>query len=64
MSLDRIAALLGADADSLLNHKAVIPASRLHLPGPDSVERLSKALGHRSLIPIRMDESGCALIGA
>ena len=40
MSLDRIAALLGADADSLLNHKAVIPASRLHLPGPDSVERL------------------------
>lgn len=40
MSLDRIAALLGADATSLLDHKAVIPASRLHLPGPDSVERL------------------------
>jgi fructose-bisphosphate aldolase, class I len=40
MSLDRIAALLGNDATSLLDHKAVIPASRLHLPGPDSVERL------------------------
>jgi class I fructose-bisphosphate aldolase len=36
-----IAALLGTDADSLLNHKSVaIPASDLVLPGPDIIERV------------------------
>ena len=34
MSLD-YASLLGDEAESLLNHKAVVPASSLHLPGPD-----------------------------
>ena len=29
------ASLLGDEAESLLNHKAVVPASSLHLPGPD-----------------------------
>jgi fructose-bisphosphate aldolase, class I len=34
-------ALLGADAKSLLEHKcATIPKESLHLPGPDSVERI------------------------
>jgi class I fructose-bisphosphate aldolase len=37
---NKIAELLGKDADSLLNHKAKVPASRLHLPGPDFVERV------------------------
>jgi len=32
--------LLGAQADSLLSHVAKVPQSRLHLPGPDSVDRL------------------------
>jgi len=40
MSLDRIVDLLGADARSLLEHRAKVPASRLHLPGPDFVERI------------------------
>lgn len=31
--------LLGADADSLLNHQAVLDRSMLHLPGPDVVDR-------------------------
>ena len=34
MSLD-YASLLGDEAESLLNHKAVVPSSSLHLPGPD-----------------------------
>lgn len=34
MTLD-YASLLGAEAESLLNHKAVVPASSLHLPGPE-----------------------------
>jgi class I fructose-bisphosphate aldolase len=40
MALDRIADLLGSDARSLLDHKAKVPASRLHLPGPDFVDRV------------------------
>ncbi len=36
-----ISALLGKDADSLLNHKATgIAQERLHLPGPDFIERV------------------------
>jgi len=41
MALDRIVDLLGADARSLLEHRAKVPASRLHLPGPDFVERIA-----------------------
>jgi class I fructose-bisphosphate aldolase len=40
MALDRIVDLLGADARSLLEHRAKVPASRLHLPGPDFVDRV------------------------
>ncbi len=36
----KIADLLGKDAESLLNFKAKVPASRLHLPGPDFVEKI------------------------
>jgi len=32
--------LLGADAESLLGHKAKFPKDQLHLPGPDFVERI------------------------
>src|SRR4029079_2482064 len=36
----RIAELLGKDAENLLSHKAKVAASRLHLPGPDFVDRI------------------------
>src|SRR4051794_23805344 len=33
--------LLGADAESLLGHKCTtIPASTIHLPGPDFIDRV------------------------
>ncbi len=35
-----IATLLGADADSLLSHKAKVSKDLLHLPGPDFMERV------------------------
>src|SRR3954470_10674179 len=35
--------LLGADGESLLSYKAVVPASTLHLPGPDFVDRVYTA---------------------
>lgn len=41
MARTDIAALLGDQADHLLNHTATaIPKSTLHLPGPDSIDRL------------------------
>ena len=40
MSHARTVELLGAEADSLLNHTAAIPASRIHAPGPDFIDRL------------------------
>jgi class I fructose-bisphosphate aldolase len=40
-NVDRIAELLGDNADSLLNHKSTtIDQSLLHLPGPDFIERV------------------------
>jgi fructose-bisphosphate aldolase, class I len=36
----KIAKLLGDSARSLLEHKAIIPRQRLHLPGPDFVDRI------------------------
>jgi fructose-bisphosphate aldolase, class I len=40
-TVDGIAALLGDEADSLLNHKSqTIDSSLLHLPGPDFIERV------------------------
>jgi class I fructose-bisphosphate aldolase len=39
--VDRIAELLGGDADDLLNHRSeTIDSARLHLPGPDFIERV------------------------
>ncbi|HMZ26877.1 MAG TPA: class I fructose-bisphosphate aldolase [Elusimicrobiota bacterium] len=32
--------MLGKDAETLLTYKAKVPASRLHLPGPDFVDRV------------------------
>ena len=41
MSFDDIKKRLGADAEELLNHKCTtIPKERLHLPGPDFVDRI------------------------
>src|SRR5262249_5511060 len=40
MNLREIESLLGAEARSLLNHEAKISRKRLHLPGPDSVDRV------------------------
>src|SRR5258707_4554276 len=38
--------ILGAEATDLLTHKSgTVPASRLHLPGPDFVDRVWKASG-------------------
>jgi fructose-bisphosphate aldolase, class I len=40
-TLDRITDLLGDDATDLLEHRCeTIPASRLHLPGPDFIDRV------------------------
>lgn len=40
-SYDDIVALLGDEADSLLNHTCqTVPKSQLHLPGPDFVDRV------------------------
>ena len=39
-TVDGIAALLGDDASSLLEHKAVVSQELLHLPGPDFVDRV------------------------
>lgn len=40
MSLARIEKLLGKHAESLLNHKCVVGKNRLHLPGPDWVDKI------------------------
>lgn len=41
MDIDRIAALLGDEAQSLLEHRSeTIPADQLHLPGGDMVDRI------------------------
>src|ERR1051325_10405875 len=47
MEYREIETLLGADAKTLLAHEARIPRQRLHLPGPDFVERVW-ALSDRS----------------
>lgn len=38
--IEKITEYLGKEADGLLNHKAVVPKERLHLPGPDFVDRI------------------------
>lgn len=40
MEIGKIRELLGAEADSLLNHKAKVAKETLHLPGPDFVDRI------------------------
>jgi len=41
--MDRIVQWLGKDADSLLNHVCrTVPKERLHLPGPDFVDRVHR----------------------
>ena len=39
----KITQLLGDSAKSLLEHKAIVPKERLHLPGPDFVDRIFAA---------------------
>ncbi len=38
--IDKIRELLGNEADSLLNYNAKFPKEKLHLPGPDFVDRI------------------------
>ncbi len=38
--LNKIQELLGAEADGLLNHKAIFPKEQIHVPGPDFVDRI------------------------
>ena len=38
--IDKIKELLGKDADSLLSYKAKFPKEKIHLPGPDFVDRI------------------------
>ncbi len=38
--LQKIEQLLGAEAESLLTHKAIFPKEKLHLPGSDFVDRV------------------------
>ncbi|MCL4550479.1 MAG: class I fructose-bisphosphate aldolase [Bacteroidetes bacterium] len=38
--INKIKEYLGSDADSLLTYKAKVPKERLHLPGPDFVDRI------------------------
>ena len=45
---NRIVELLGADARSLLDHKAKVAKDSLHLPGPDFVDRV---LAHSDRLP-------------
>jgi fructose-bisphosphate aldolase, class I len=40
MNYREIESLLGAEANKLLKHEAKIPSKRLHLPGPDFVDRV------------------------
>src|SRR4051795_10180952 len=40
LTSSRIEELLGDDAESLLQHRARVPADQLHLPGPDFVDRI------------------------
>ena len=38
--INKIKEYLGSDADSMLTYKAKVPKERLHLPGPDFVDRI------------------------
>lgn len=38
--INKISEYLGNEADNLLNHKAIFPKEKLHLPGPDFVDRI------------------------
>lgn len=40
LNIDKITGLMGSDAANLLNHKAIIPKESLHMPGPDSIDRI------------------------
>ncbi|HMS54719.1 MAG TPA: class I fructose-bisphosphate aldolase [Fimbriimonadaceae bacterium] len=40
LSIDKIAELLGADAESLLNHKAIVGKDQIHVPSGDFVDRV------------------------
>jgi len=54
MDIARIAELLGADAQSLLEHKAIVPASSLHLPGSDYVERVFSATDRKPTVLVNL----------
>ncbi|MEZ0327399.1 MAG: class I fructose-bisphosphate aldolase [Fimbriimonas sp.] len=56
MTADRIRELLGADADSLLNHQSkTINKDLLHLPGPDYLDRVFLQTDRNSQVLRSMD---------
>lgn len=58
--IDAIAKLLGDDAGFLLEHRcSTVPAASLHLPGPDSVDRIY-ALTDRSVPVLRNIQALCS----
>jgi class I fructose-bisphosphate aldolase len=54
MELSRIAELLGSEADSLLNHRAIVPASSLHLPGPDFIDRVVAQTDRKPMVLVNL----------
>lgn len=40
LNIDKIHALIGSEADNLLQYKAIIAKETLHLPGPDVLDRI------------------------
>jgi class I fructose-bisphosphate aldolase len=54
LSLDQLVQLLGDDARSLLEHRAVVPASELHLPGPDFVDRVTSLSDRKPAVLVNL----------
>jgi class I fructose-bisphosphate aldolase len=54
MDISRIATLLGDEAESLLSHKAIVPADGLHLPGPDYIERVFSATDRKPTVLVNL----------
>ncbi len=55
MDIGQIATLLGDSAQSLLEHRCVgVPASQLHLPGPDFIERVVSQTDRRPNVLVNL----------
>lgn len=59
LRINDIEKLLGSEAKSLLQHKPKVPKEKLHLPGPDWVDRIFRVMDR----PTRVLCSLQALLG-